>query len=99
MLASLRSERLWSAKEAPTLRELGYPIAFEAHFLIAAPKGVPEDVKAKLLHAIREGTKGPAVREILKKLPFVEEQMGPEGLRKAVDATYEDNVKMVQSLK
>ena len=98
VLASLRSERLWSAKEAPTLKELGYPIAFEAHFLIAAPKGVPEDVKAKLLHAIREGTKGPAVREILKKLPFVEEHLGPEGLRKAVDATYADNVKMVQSL-
>ena len=98
VLASLRSERLWSAKDAPTLKELGYPIAFEAHFMIAAPKGLPEDVKAKLVHAIREGTKGPAVREILKKLPFVEEQMGPEGLVKAVNATYEANVKMVESL-
>ncbi len=98
VLASLRSERLWSAKDAPTLKELGYPIAFEAHFLIAAPKGVPEDVKAKLINAVREGMKGPAVREILAKLPFVEEQMGPERLTKAVDATYEQNLEMVRSL-
>ena len=99
VLASLRSERLWSAKDAPTLRELGYPIAFEAHFLIAGPKGIPEDVKAKLLNAIQKGTQGPAVREILKKLPFVEEHLGPDGLQKAVDATYADNVEMVNSLK
>ncbi len=98
VLASLRSERLWSAKDAPTLKELGYPIAFEAHFLIAAPKGVPEDVKAKLIDAIRGGMKGPAVREILTKLPFVEEQMGSEVLTKAVDATYQQNLEMVQSL-
>tara|TARA_B100000676_G_scaffold228202_1_gene226326 strand:+ start:80 stop:1042 length:963 start_codon:yes stop_codon:yes gene_type:complete len=98
VLASLRSERLWAAKEAPTLRELGYPIAFEAHFMIAGPKGMPEDVKAKLLNAIREGSKGPAVQEILKKLPFVKEQMGPKAVQAAIDATYEANVKMVKSL-
>ena len=99
VLASLRSERLWAAKDAPTLRELGYPIAFEAHFMIAGPKGMPEDVKAKLLNAIREGSKGPAVQEILKKLPFVKEHMGPKAVQAAIDATYDANVKMVESLK
>lgn len=85
LLASLRSERLTNSPDVPTMMELGYPIAFEAHFMIAAPKGVPADVQAKLANAIREASKGQAFREVLKKLPFAEEQLGGDGLTKIID--------------
>jgi tripartite-type tricarboxylate transporter receptor subunit TctC len=84
LLASLRNDRLTAAPDVPTLKERGYPLVFEAHFLIAAPKGLPDDVKATLVNAIREASKGPAVREILKKLPFTEDQLGPDGLTKQI---------------
>jgi tripartite-type tricarboxylate transporter receptor subunit TctC len=99
VLASLRSERLPTSAGVPTLIELGYPIAFEAHFMIAAPKGLPADVKATLIDAIRKGSQGPAVRQILKKLPFEEEQLGPDGLSKSIDAAYGRYAKLVDSLK
>ncbi|MGI9521588.1 MAG: tripartite tricarboxylate transporter substrate binding protein [Hyphomicrobiaceae bacterium] len=85
LLASLRTERLTGTPDVPTLMELGYPLSFEAHFMIAAPKGVPADVKKTLVDAIRKASKGPAVRQILKKLPFAEEQLGPEGLTELID--------------
>lgn len=85
LLASLRTERLTNTPDVPTLTELGYPLSFEAHFMIAGPKGIPADVKKILVDAIRKGSQGPAVRQILKKLPFAEEQLGPDGLTKLID--------------
>jgi tripartite-type tricarboxylate transporter receptor subunit TctC len=84
LLASLRSERLTNSPDVPTMIELGYPLSFEAHFLIAGPKGMPADVKKTLVDAIRKASKGPAVRQILKKLPFAEEQLGPDALTKLI---------------
>lgn len=99
VLVSLRGEPLIDTPEIPTLMDLGYPITFEAHFLLAAPKGLPADVKKILLNAIQKGIKGPAVSKILKKLPFPKEQLGPEGLTASIDAAYERYVNMVNSLK
>ncbi len=99
VLASMRGERLTDSPDVPTLIELGYPVTFEAHFMIAAPKGLPADVKAKLLNAIREGSKGQAVRDVLKKLPFEEEQLGPDKLRASIDAAHDRFVKLVDELK
>lgn len=88
LLASLRSERLTQSPDVPTMAELGYPLSFEAHFLIAAPKGVPANIKKTLVDAIRKASKGPAVRQILKKLPFTEEQLGPESLTKLIGEAF-----------
>ncbi len=99
VLASLRGEPLTDTPDVPTLMDLGYPIAFEAHFMIAAPKGLPADVRAKLLEAIRAGSKGQAVRDVLAKLPFAEEQLGPEKLAASIDEAYQRYVDMVAELK
>lgn len=85
LLASLRGERLTNSPDVPTMMELGYPLAFEAHFMIAGPKGIPADVQATIGNAIREASKGAAFREVLKKLPFAEEQLGADGLAKTID--------------
>ncbi len=99
VLISLRGEPLIDTPKIPTLMDVGYPITFEAHFLLAAPKGLPAKVKKTLLNAIHKGINGPAVATILEKLPFPKEQLGPEGLTASIDAAYERYVKMVKSLK
>ena len=65
---------------------------------IAAPEGLPAEVKAKLLEAIRTGSQGQAVRDVLKKLPFAEEQLGPEKLAASIDAAHARYVDMVEAL-
>lgn len=99
VLASMRGERLTDSPDVPTLIELGYPVTFEAHFMIAAPKGLPTDVRAKLLDAIQKGSQGPAVRQVLKKLPFAEEQLGPEKLEASINAAYNRYLELVKALK
>lgn len=99
VLVSLRGEPLVDTPEIPTLMDLGYPITFEAHFLLAAPKGLPANVKKILLNAIHKGINGQGVAKILKKLPFPKEQLGPKGLTASIDAAYKRYVNMVKSLK
>jgi len=95
----MRSERLTGSPDVPTLKELGYPLAFESHFMIAAPKGLPDDIKKTLVDAIRKASKGPAVREILKKLPFTEDQLGPDGVTKLVNEASVGYVDLINNLK
>jgi len=99
VLVSLRGEPLIDTPKIPTLMDVGYPITFEAHFMLAAPKGLPANVKKTLLNAIHKGIEGAAVAKILKKLPFPKEQLGPKGLTASIDAAYDRYVKMVKSLK
>lgn len=99
LLASLRSERLTGSPDVPTLKELGYPLVFESHFMIAAPKGLPAEIKTRLVDAIRTASKGPAVREILKKLPFTEEQLGPDGLVKLISKASQEYAALIANSK
>lgn len=57
--------------DVPTLTELGYDdIVVEAWQGVAAPKGLPDDVKAKLNEAIMASLKDPTVVENFNKLGF-----------------------------
>jgi tripartite-type tricarboxylate transporter receptor subunit TctC len=99
VLASLRGEPLVNTPEVPTLMDLGYPITFEAHFLVAAPKGLPADIKKTLVDAIRTASRGEEVRKVLTRLPFPAEQLGPEKLKASIDAAYGRYLAMVKELK
>ncbi|HSI39074.1 MAG TPA: tripartite tricarboxylate transporter substrate binding protein [Xanthobacteraceae bacterium] len=57
--------------ETPTLREAGVPdLVVYSWQAAAAPKGLPADVRAKILAAINAGLKDPAVATKLKDLGF-----------------------------
>ncbi len=99
VIASLRSERLTASPDVPTLKELGYPVSFEAHFLVAAPKGLPAEAKEKLIAAIRKAAQGDGMKKLLKKLPFEEDRLGPDGLMKSINAAFKSSQLMVDSLK
>jgi tripartite-type tricarboxylate transporter receptor subunit TctC len=77
--------RLASAPDIPTVDEAGLP-GFYMSIWHAwwAPKGLPRDVSAKLVGAIREALADPAIRkrfdDLGQEIPPVEQQ-SPEGLR------------------
>ncbi|OZI33376.1 ABC transporter substrate-binding protein [Bordetella genomosp. 5] len=57
--------------DVPTFAELGYPsVAMDSWLLIAAPAGLPADVKARLEKGLGTAANSPAVRETLENLGF-----------------------------
>jgi tripartite-type tricarboxylate transporter receptor subunit TctC len=69
VLASALSGRLAASPEAPSIKEL-YGVSMPGNAIIAAPKGMPDDIKAKLENAIKRALDDPDFEKILGKLKF-----------------------------
>lgn len=54
LLAMAGEQRRPDFPEVPTLKELGYPVSLDFISGVLAPKGLPPDIKAKLLDAFRK---------------------------------------------
>lgn len=65
VIASLGRGRYTYAPDAKTLIEDGYNYALEPYLYIAAPKGLPEDVKTSLASAFDKAIHADKVKEIL----------------------------------
>lgn len=69
----LRLLNIWTAerskvwKDAPTLKELGYPFVFDSPFGVAGPKGMDPAIVKKLDAAFKAALEDPAVIEVLLK--------------------------------
>ncbi len=61
LLASVSPTRWPAAPNVPTLRDAGYDVAVESWLGFAVPKGLPEDVLAKLQAALRKVATEPGV--------------------------------------
>lgn len=61
LLASVSPTRWPAAPNVPTLRDAGYDVAVESWLGFAVPKGLPEDVLAKLQAALRKVAAEPGV--------------------------------------
>lgn len=61
LLASVSPSRWPMAPNVPTLRDAGYDVAVESWMGFAVPKGIPEDVLAKLQAALRKVAADPGV--------------------------------------
>lgn len=80
MIASLSKDRHSYAPEAKTLIESGYNFSLEPYFYIAAPKGLPADVKEALAKAIDDAVYSDSVKEALfNTLTANARNLGPEG--------------------
>lgn len=53
-LMSAEDKRLNVSPDAPTMRELGMPFSFGAKFLIAGPKGMPQEATETIAAAVQE---------------------------------------------
>lgn len=65
MIASMSKDRQASAPDAKTLIENGFDLYLEPYFYIAAPKGLPADVKASLAKAFDDAINSDSVKEAL----------------------------------
>ncbi len=70
LLAVTSEKRLPEYPNAPTLKELGYNVVYGSWRAIAAPKGLPADVKAKLVDAFTKAYNSPEFQETAKKSQF-----------------------------
>lgn len=53
-LAIAEEERVFDHPDLPTLKELGYPVVINSTILLAAPKGLPDEMVNKLVNAHRK---------------------------------------------
>lgn len=65
-------------KDVPTLKEQGINVVFSHWHGIAAPKGMPADVKEKLAKGIKEIIDNPEFKNTIQSLGMTVEYLGPE---------------------
>jgi tripartite-type tricarboxylate transporter receptor subunit TctC len=95
MIAVFGKERYNYATETKTLIESGYNYYLDPYYYLAAPKGLPADVKASLADvfdkAIQSDNVKTAIANTLKAQPY---NLGPEGTLKMLS----DGVPAVKKL-
>ena len=87
----LVGERSKFLPDVPTLKEQGVDYDDGATFIIFAPKGVPEDIKAKLREEISLTLADPAFAEGIKPLGMSVNDMSPEEIQALITREYTNN--------
>jgi len=67
VLAGLGTDPVPGFEDAPTLKSLGYDMSSVNMVIYAAPAGIPDEAKEKLVAAFVEAAKSPAVLDLLAK--------------------------------
>lgn len=81
VIASLNEGRLRTSPKVPSITELGYDNAYTSYFLVAAPKGLPDDVREKLAAALRKAATSKDVADLAeKKMKFPNVVLKPDQL-------------------
>jgi tripartite-type tricarboxylate transporter receptor subunit TctC len=81
--------RLSAMPNVPTTKELGVDFVFRGFNAMVAPKGLPADVRAKLVDALDKAISDPAILKRYEELGSTAPQgaeRGPAGLQKVVEA-------------
>ncbi|MHB1653452.1 MAG: Bug family tripartite tricarboxylate transporter substrate binding protein [Desulfitobacteriaceae bacterium] len=78
VLAVSGDERVAQFKDTPTLKEAGFDISMTQYRGFVAKKGLPADVKAKLVDAIQKATNDPGFKDYMTKNKQPNGWMGPE---------------------
>ena len=89
VLAVAGAQRSPLAPEAPTFRELGYPIEASAWYALFAPAGTPKDVIEKQAKAAVEAIRSPDMKEKLEQMGLEPTGLGPAELAKILRADYD----------
>lgn len=83
---------------APTLKELGYPMVYDSPFGIAGPKGMDPKIVAKLHDAFKKALEDPAVIATLAKYDMVPNYKNTEDYKKFVGEVTESERRVVEKL-
>ena len=76
-LGQMSAERWSGAADVPTLREQGFDVVMSATRGMAAPAGIPDEVRDRLGKAIEQVVNDPAFQEIARKHPLPLAYLGP----------------------
>ncbi|MEZ5729624.1 MAG: tripartite tricarboxylate transporter substrate binding protein [Burkholderiaceae bacterium] len=91
------ARRLPSTPKVPTLRELGYDVGSDTHFLFFAPKGIPKDVLDKLVKTLASAASSAKVKALAQdKMGFPNEVLSPEELHAEVMADTESWKRLIK---
>ena len=70
----------------PTLKEMGYDISFCGAYIVAAPRGLPADVRAKLDGALKAAIASDPVQTFITRRKLAPNYQGSDGLTREVQA-------------
>ncbi len=68
LLALMGAQRIDEYPGVPTLQELGYPMEFDAWYIIIGPKGIDKAIVAKLREAFKKAMDSPSFIKMAKEL-------------------------------
>jgi tripartite-type tricarboxylate transporter receptor subunit TctC len=71
ILAETGPERLPAAPEAPSFRELGYPVSPAIFYGIGGPAGLPLEIAARWEAIVREATETQRMRDLISRLKMI----------------------------
>lgn len=101
ILASAIDQPLRQAPDKKTLIQLGMPLLdISGYFLMAAAKGVPDEMVRKMSAAIKEAVAAPDVRKLVnQRMKLVTAFKGPAEIAAMVRKSVEDGKKLLDALK
>ncbi|QGP94026.1 Tripartite tricarboxylate transporter family receptor [Neomoorella glycerini] len=99
VLAISGDQRMEHMKEVPTLKELGYDITMTQYRGFIAKKGLPSDVKAKIVDAIKKAVAEPGFKEYMAKNKQPDGFMGPDDFAAYARKDYELIGQLLQKVK
>lgn len=100
LIASMSKDRQTCAPDTKTLIENGFDLYLEPYFYIAAPKGLPENVKAALAKAFDEAINSDSVKEaLMNSMQASAHNLGPDGTYKMLTEGAVDIKALVKAAK
>ena len=82
VLGLMAEERWDEAPDVQTFAEQGYPAEWSASRGVAGPAGLPEDVKAKLVEAVKKTYEDPEFQALAKRDKQIIRYLGPDDFEK-----------------
>lgn len=95
VLAVSGDQRVAQYKDTPTLKEAGYNIVMTQYRGFVAKKGLPADVKAKLVEAIQKATTDPGFKDYMTKNQEPNGWMSPEDFANYAMTDYQNMGKLL----
>ena len=99
VLASVEDERLSTAPNVPTLKELGYDLASCALFVVSAPPGLSPDIESKLSSALSAAIDSPSMTALIRQLRYPAYHLGPDAVTRVLEAEAAELARAVAEIK
>lgn len=94
VLGLMAAERWDEAPDTLTFAEQGYPVEWSASRGVAGPAGLPADVKAKLVNAVKKTFDDPEFQALAKRDKQIIRYLGPDAFKTYAQKQYDMLAKM-----